>query len=248
MNSERLLLVDVGNTRVKWAYADGGIISDVQARYHNGDAASAFIGTSGRRTDSIWVSDVTDKSSRAKLRSRLRGFGGVEPHFVASEASHMDLVNGYVQPERLGVDRWLMLVAAWQEVRRPLCVVCVGTALTFDAVDENGRHLGGVIAPGLHAMQSAVLDSTRISVDCRHCSDYTDGLGLNTVECVRQGALNAVTGLVARLIGFQPRDAALFLTGGDANIVMSFLSHQWMWRPDLVLEGLMSVAIGQTTP
>lgn len=248
MSPSCLLLIDVGNTRVKWAYGDGAMLSSVEAHHHNGDTASVFTGRSERKIDSIWVSDVTDESSQLKLRSRLRGFGGVDPHFVVSEPARMGLLNSYVQSESLGVDRWLMLLAAWRQARRPLCVVCAGTALTFDAVNKKGRHLGGVIAPGLRAMQSAVLDSTRIPVNHQHCASYGEGLGTNTLECVRQGAVHAITGLVTRLIGLQPSDATLFLTGGDANIIMSFLNYRWVWRPNLVLEGLMSVAIGETTP
>lgn len=250
MNHGSVLLVDVGNTRVKWAYAREGVFSEVEVRVHNGDTASVFPKISDYRVDSVWVSDVTDTELRDGLRSRLRSFGGVEPHFVASEATHLGLVNGYPHPEQLGVDRWMMLSAAWREVRGPLCVVCLGTTLTFDVVDERGYHRGGVIAPGLHATQLAVLNSTRFSLDARPNRDYTGGLGSNTLECVRQGALHATIGLVMRLIDLQPgkSDAALFLTGGDANIIRSHLHYGWIWRPNLVLDGLLSVAIAAATP
>lgn len=248
MNHGCVLLVDVGNTRVKWAYARKGVLSEVEVRDHNGDTASVFPKISDYRVDSVWVSDVTDAELQAGLRSRLRSFGGVEPRFVASEATHLGLVNGYPHPEQLGVDRWMMLLAAWNEVRGPLCVVCLGTALTFDVVDERGHHRGGVIAPGLHAMQSAVLNSTRFSVTSHPNRDYTEGLGSNTLECVRQGALHAATGLVMRLIDLQSSNVALFLTGGDANIVRSHLHYRWIWRPNLVLDGLLSVAIAAATP
>lgn len=247
MNRGYLLLVDVGNTRVKWAYARKGVLSDVEVHCHCGDTASMFAGTSDRRIDSIWVSDVTDSGPRTKLRSRLRSFGGVNPHFVVSEVTRLDLVNGYAQPQQLGTDRWMMLLAAWKEVRGPFCVVCAGTALTFDAVDERGQHLGGIIAPGLHAMQSAILNSTKFSFNGRPPGDYTLRLGLDTSDCVHQGVLHAAAGLVTRLIGLQPSDATLFLTGGDASIIRSILNYEWIWRPNLVLEGLMSVAIDTAT-
>jgi type III pantothenate kinase len=115
-------------------------------------------------------------------------------------------------------------------------VVSAGTALTFDAVDERGQHLGGAITPGLSAMQAAVHGSTRFPVTHTD-QQYDDALGIDTESCVRQGSLHAAAGLIDRLGARYAGER--FLTGGDAERLAGRLAARWHPRPQLVLEGLL---------
>jgi len=133
--------------------------------------------------------------------------------------------------------------AAWSEACGAACVASAGTALTFDAVDAQGQHLGGVIAPGLLTMQQAVLGATRFAA-AGPAQDYSEGLGRDTEACVRQGALHAGAGLVERLAARHGGGARCLLTGGDAERLLPHLGGSWSLRPNLVMEGLLAYARG----
>src|SRR3546814_5490867 len=75
------------------------------------------------------------------------------PNFARSSAGWHGLRNAYREPERLGVDRWLAMIAAWHTHRGAACIANAGTALTVDVIDAQGQHLGGIIAAGLAAQQ-----------------------------------------------------------------------------------------------
>lgn len=242
----RQLLVDVGNSRLKWALACDSALTVGNAIEHHGDPAAAFARIDAGAVDAVWIADVTGGSLRAALLQAVRTCCRLEPHFAVSESSRAGLICAYARPQRLGVDRWLMLLAAWTRMHAAVCVVSAGTALTFDAIDSHGRHLGGVIAPGLRAMQQAVLGTTRFDADGPR-QDYDDGLGADTEACVRQGALHAAAGLIERLASHYGGNAACWLSGGDADALLPHLPQVWVPHPDLVLEGLLALAMDHAT-
>ncbi len=242
----KLLLIDVGNSRLKWAHACGGVLSVGAAIEHHGDTAGAFAQIEAGVVDAVWIADVTGGDLRAALRQAVVARCQREPHFAASELRRAGLVCAYSQPQRLGVDRWLMLLAAWTQAHTASCVVSAGTALTFDAIDSRGRHLGGIITPGLRAMQQAVLVTTRFDAAGPR-RDYSDALGDDTEACVRQGALHAVVGLIERLTLRYGDGAACWLSGGDAAALLPHLTSVWNSHSDLVLEGLLALAMDDAT-
>jgi type III pantothenate kinase len=237
-----LLLIDAGNSRLKWAGADGDGLHDGGAAGHGGDPASAVGKIVAPKPQAIWIANVTGPALGHALAAALRTRFGVTPRFAAVQAEHNGLRVAYAEPQRLGVDRWLGLLAAWSETRGAACVASAGTALTFDAVDAAGQHLGGVIAPGLVAMQQAVLGATRFAA-AGPAQDYTPGLGADTDACVRQGALHAGTGLVERLAARHGAHARRYLSGGDAAHLLPGLTGIWQLRPNLVMEGLLAFAL-----
>lgn len=243
---KRLLLIDVGNSRLKWALACGGVLTVGDAIEHHSDPAAAFVRIGAGAVDAVWIADVIGGNLRAALLRTVRTCYRLEPHFAASESSRAGLVCAYAQPQRFGVDRWLMLLAAWTRIHAAVCVVSAGTALTFDAIDSHGRHLGGVIAPGLRAMQQAVLGTTRFDAGGPR-QDYNDSLGAETEVCVRQGALHAAAGLIERLTLRYGDDAACWLSGGDTDALLPHLPPTWDPHPNLVLEGLLALAMDSVT-
>lgn len=236
-----LLLLDVGNSRLKWAVADDAGLGEGGAVEHGGNPAAAAATIGAARADAIWVANVTGAALGDKLSAVLRTRYGPAPRFAAVQAEHAGLRAAYAEPQRLGIDRWLALLAAWSEARGPACVVSAGTALTFDAVDGGGQHLGGVIAPGLLTMQQAVLGATRFPAT-GPAQGYTDGLSRDTDACVRQGALHAGAGLVERLAARYAQGGTRLITGGDAARLLPHLDAGWTLRPNLVMEGLLAYA------
>lgn len=231
------LLLDIGNSRLKWAQADGATLLGGGSLAHEADPARALAQAPLPRAREVWICHVTGASHEAAIAQAIQARLGVAPNFARTAAEHSGLRVAYADAARLGVDRWLCMLAAWTRVRAAFCAVSAGTALTFDAVDDGGQHLGGVIAPGLAAMQGAVLGSTRFAVGTI-ADRYDDSLGRDTEACVRQGALHACAGLIDRL-GARHAGARA-ITGGDAQALQPLLAAPWEIRPQLVLEGLLA--------
>ncbi|HEU0197849.1 MAG TPA: type III pantothenate kinase [Nevskiaceae bacterium] len=239
------VLVDVGNSRVKWALAEGGRLLPGDGRAHGGDPAGALADAALPPVDEVWVADVVRGARREAVARVLQQRCSAVPRFATVRAQHAGLTCAYADPSRLGVDRWLMLLAAWSHGERGACVAGAGTALTFDAVDGVGRHRGGCIAPGIGVMQRAVLDATTFTLLDSGTVD-SDSLGVDTETCVRQGALNAAAGMLDRLAARYGAEVDCLLAGGDAERLLPLLHTRWQHRPALVLEGLLAFALTET--
>jgi len=241
MSARPTLLIDVGNTRLKWTLADDhGLILPVQALAHDGDPAALIEWLPV--PDGVieaWIANVTGEAAGERLSAALAVRHRIGARFARPVDGHAGLKLAYEEVGRLGVDRWLALLAIWTRERAASCVASAGTALTFDAVDDGGQHLGGIIAPGLLTAQTTVLGATRFAAS-GPSQQFTRGLGRDTDACVRQGALHACAGLVERLADRHP--GPRYLIGGDAATLLEHLSGDWRLAPDLVLEGLANLA------
>lgn len=235
------LLIDIGNTRLKWAFANNGDLVRHGAAAHAGLPAQALAELPVEPVDAIWIAHVTGAAQEPALVETLHGHYGIAPRFARSSASWHGLKSAYREPERLGVDRWLAMMAAWHRHHGAVCVVDAGTALTADVVAHDGQHQGGFIAAGLDTQQRAVLGATRFATRDAAAA-YDTGLGRDTESCVRQGALLACVGAVERAALLAGPSAKLLLTGGDAAHLQAALPVSWQHRPHLVLEGLEALA------
>lgn len=235
------LLLDIGNSRLKWALADDGGLLRTGTAAHHGDPAAAVIELPADAPESVWVAHVTGAAHEAALTQALRQRYGLDPQFARSAAQWQGLRSAYAEPQRLGVDRWLVMAAAWAEAPSAFCVVDAGTALTIDCVDGHGQHLGGVICAGLQTQQRATLGHTRF--ETRHSPEhYRAQLGRDTEACVREGAFLACLGAIERGASAIGPGARRLITGGDAGLLQPHLPSGWEQRPRLVLEGLLALA------
>lgn len=234
-----MLLVDQGNTRLKWRVVDatGRFCGEPGA----GDLAALGAALPGVRAARVLVSSVAGREARAGLSAMVRARLGLEAEFLESLPSCEGLVNGYEEPGRLGVDRWLAMLGARAQARGALVVVDAGTALTIDAVDAAGRHLGGYILPGLR-MQVAALFSGTADVGVRFDVPAA-GPGTNTRAAVVNGVALAAVALAERtLVELQERLAdtcSLFITGGDAELLAPLLKVPCTRSADLLFQGML---------
>lgn len=240
------LLLDIGNTRLKWLItADATKLPPAQAHAHGGDAAgalSAIAGAmAGQRIESIWIAHVMGAGLEPSISAACQAHWTLIPQFARSQAELAGLRMGYAAPERLGVDRFLAMLALWQARHGAFNVASAGTALTFDAVDASGQHRGGVIAPGVQAMISATLANTRFATGSPDAA-RNSGLGANTEDCVQLGALHACAGMLERLAR-QHASSRNRLSGGNAESLIGLLDEgHWQVQHDLVLAGLAHYA------
>ncbi|MDH4072267.1 MAG: type III pantothenate kinase [Gammaproteobacteria bacterium] len=246
--TRRALVIDVGNTRLKWGlFADGNLArtGSVLREKLESEGMASFARRLPRKVQDVMVSNVAG----AAFASRLAGVIGMhcecDVHFARSTKQAFGVTNAYRQPRRLGVDRWVAMIGARSKLRGALCVVDAGTAVTIDALDGKGRHLGGQIIPGLELMaRSLASETSDIGPASTRAGNPPSGIGLfsdSTRKAVRAGAINAVCGAVDRSVrvlraaGYRPR---VVLTGGDASRILSLLDGKVLHRPHLVLEGL----------
>lgn len=241
-----MLLLDVGNTRLKWATCQDGPVGSSGpggpggAIVHDGEPAAALQALDETAPDAVWICSVAGPAHDQRLAETCLRRWGIAPQFAASESVRDGLYNRYAEPQRLGVDRWLALLAAWLETRGACVVADAGTALTVDGIDAGGRHQGGIIAAGLRTSENAVLGATRFPTRQTPLAPHA-ALGLDTETCVRQGAMLSVLGAIDRAAGVIT-GARRYLCGGDAQTLLPLLGPGWEYRPSLVLEGLLAVA------
>jgi len=237
-----ILEVDIGNTRSKWRLVtEEG--SEQRSGICNPDeiAVEAFRDLGGSQIPCrARVACVRALSIRQQFAHVLASHG-IQAVFAESSAYCAGVTNGYSDPKRLGVDRWLAVIAAYAEVHGALCVVDCGSAITVDFVDEHGAHAGGYIAPGFRAMQQSLLAATDL---VRFADAFNHGEivpGRNTATAVQGGIQLAAVGVVEAALSRYRRhlpEVSLLLTGGDAELILPHLARPAFLRPTLVLDGL----------
>ena len=239
-----LWLFDLGNTRLKYAALhDDGSVGEVVAIAHDGGTlATDWRAGLPERFEAAFIASVAPTALRVALLDGLGQRCGRISR-ATTQARFVDAVSGqvsiaYAQPQRLGVDRFLALLAARARGVRPWLVVGVGTAVTIDLLDDAGVHRGGRIAPSpmlmrqaLHARAAQLPDSGGRYVE----------FAADTDDALASGCEGAAVGLVERslqqattLLGATP---GLLLHGGGAPALQAHFDDA-IAAPALVLQGL----------
>jgi len=232
------LQLDVGNSGAKWRLLDAGQVC-ARGTYRAGDEVSrrALLDCTPAPTQ-IWIASVAGAAAEAALAAMLVKRWGVTPWFAASAGRCGAVRNSYVEPARMGVDRWLAMLAAWQRLQGRACVVDAGSALTCDLLGDNGEHVGGYIIPGPQLMERALLlDTGRVRFE-ESCG-YDLAPGRSTAEAVRHGIALAQVGAVSLVMdraGVEP--SRLLFCGGWGEMLMRLLGRGGEYVPDLVFDGL----------
>lgn len=236
-----MLLIDLGNTRLKWATLAGAGLRPGGVFAHAGHELDARLRGEWNdlaRPERVLVASVLDETRERLLDAHLRDRFGVAPRFVRSPAQALGVRNAYAEPARLGVDRFLALAALHAREPQAQLLASVGTAMTLDLLDAGGRHHGGLILPAPQLMRASLRSGTaRVDVVEGRWSELPD----NTADAVVSGSLQAAAGAVERFAQVAAqrlgRGPALFLTGGGAGELAALLPEARRVH-DLVLEGL----------
>lgn len=245
------LLVDIGNTRVKWASLRGAKLSRMRALAHGGGRAAldSLVRAAPADVDQVLAVCVAGVRLERALASAVRRRFKLPVSFVRSARRAGGVRNGYRDTWRLGADRWVGAIAARSLAKsRAALVVNVGTALTIDLVDAQGRHHGGAIAPGPDTMIASLLSGTH-GIRRRAGGAAAGRRGLfasNTAQALAAGASYSAAALIDRAavearrrLGSAP---ALLLTGGGARGLRPYIKTPLRGVPELVLRGLAVLA------
>ena len=279
----QILAVDCGNTNIKWAlFAAATSVPRVLQ-------SGAFATSNVREQLALLVATVmrcaTTANQSQTLRVMISNVAGIAVadafkcafsthaatlHFAESQAVSCGMHNGYVSPHTLGVDRFAALVAAHQQPQNQL-VVMAGTALTIDALNQNGQFLGGIIVPGLRTMQDALHQRTAQLPRLTDEDARVFAFPTHTTAAIASGAMAACVGAVvmqalahARALRTTHENVArIVIAGGAATVMLPHLEIAVaaafapggsaavpviVMQPNLVLEGLFYLAAATIAP
>ena len=242
-----ILLIDQGNSYLKWNSFNGleftarhiGLLEDLE------NYLLAFREGESKSFDQVLVSSVKSEEQSIEIINLLNKFLSAPIKFAKTSATFHQLKCAYDDFSKLGIDRWLAMIAVRQELSSAFMIVDAGSAVTLDVVDLNGQHLGGHIIPGLSMQQSQLLAGTdRVSfsttkgIENNNVKAYE--LGKNTNEAVKNGCLTNICSYIEAMYERQSEKNALtlILTGGDSEKLSKMLSIKHKTIPDLVLRGL----------
>lgn len=237
------LLIDAGNTRIKWALAEpeadgnnflrSGVLPVEQA----GELPQYFAGIAD--IQHVWVSNVAGEEVARHIRNiRVARYG--QHHFVIAREVQSGVRNSYASVSQLGSDRWAALIAAWHLTGRSCLVVNSGTATTVDTLSAQGEFVGGLILPGVELMQRSLRGAT---------AQLKAGQGeyavfpRNTADALFSGAIQATCGAIQRQHALlDDGSAPVVLSGGAAEVLQAHLNLPLGIVDNLVLQGLLLIS------
>jgi type III pantothenate kinase len=237
-----ILLVDAGNTRVKWALAATGAapgqwIAHGAALHAELDA----LADAWRSLDAACalVSNVAGSDLRARLAGMLAPF---PIHWFASRPALAGLTNGYRNPAQLGCDRFAAAIGARAlDPGKKLIVATCGTATTIDAIGADGVFVGGMILPGLALMAGSLASTTAQLPQAQPGAALPPSFADNTMDAIVSGCVNAQAGAIERAVAAHGAEACI-VSGGAAGYIVPALSIPHTVRENLVLAGLHAAA------
>lgn len=235
-----LLVIDIGNTRCKWAAIENGqwLTQGVVQNLALLDLSVAFANLP--QPSRILVANVAG-AKVAQTLVRLLAIWQVVPEFVVATGAQAGVTNGYDDPAQLGCDRWAALIAAWHQVGDACLVVNCGTATTIDALSPRGEFLGGLILPGIDLMrQSLAQGAAQLTCSAGAVADFPR----NTADAILSGVIKATAGAIDRQSALLGNKVPCLLSGGAAELVRPQLACYAIPVENLVLIGLQ--IIGET--
>ncbi|WOD08774.1 type III pantothenate kinase [Marinomonas sp. GJ51-6] len=225
-----VLVIDAGNTSVKFTAFNGGKLLWVVA-----DALDVL--ESDFVPDAVYFASVRSKDeSIVEVEKVKEAFSNCAWLELSSESQACGVTNAYFEPVRLGVDRWLGVIAAHHLYKGDVVIVDAGTAIKVDLVSRDGKHLGGYIVPGLSMMEKALLSNTaRIRYSA---SEVVAGEGLpnSTARAVTEGCHEMALGFLERIYR-NYSDSQWVVTGGDGRTLLDLLKIPLDSQPNLVALG-----------
>ena len=232
-----LLAIDSGNSRIKWGlHGPGGwVVRGASDQDRLDELAFAW---KNLQPASVIGSNVAGKDIQDRIEAQLSGFAFT---WVEAKRSQCGVLNGYTVPGQLGPDRWAALIGARKLLATGGLVVSLGTALTVDILNRDGKFEGGIIAPGLQTMLDALKRSTRLDPATGHFAFPAT----NTSDAVLSGAILALAGTIDKISRIRGNPECL-LNGGDAELVFPHLETRARVVDNLVLEGLVLISGDKT--
>ena len=251
-----ILLLDIGNSFIKWAWLDSawpkcvrkGLpdLSDADELLHAGEDIPTALNEAWSnlpKPKKVWATNVAGDEVSLQVQEWIKQHWACPLQFAKSQNQSAKVINAYPNPEQLGVDRWLGLLAVNVAYSGASAVIDCGSAITVDAIDASGKHLGGLILPGIKMMRDSLYSDAH-GVNELTETETPSGMlfATNTATAVEVGSLYAVVAYIERVVTDMQKELGdkfqCVLTGGDAEEILPMLSVTVEHNPVLVLQGL----------
>ncbi len=236
-----MLLLDAGNSRIKWALSEEGVwVRQGVAGIAEWAVLQQAFATL-QQPQKIFVSNVAGEQAAQHIRAACAAWH-CPIEFISAMAEQCGVHNAYEQPAQLGSDRWAALIAAWSQMRAACLVVNCGTATTVDALSGEGEFLGGLILPGMNMMRRSLTEGAA------HLAT-TEGIWRefprNTADGIFSGAIQATVGAIRQQLELlEMPGAPCLLSGGAADSLQPHLKLNLVRVDNLVLRGLQIIGYG----
>lgn len=239
----KILLIDIGNSRIKWTFLVHQKTVEKKWFAWKPETLAESAGSQWADLDlpeSVLISNVAGKDVAKVVSGWCEKIWQIKPFFARTAVQNCGVTNSYSEPEKLGIDRWLAMIAAWNLCKKNVCVIDCGSAVTIDVVDKDGIHKGGMISPGLALTGRALSEHTHaLTAKQKQNSPL---LADNTGDAISSGCYHQFIGGIQHVLEkIQEQfdfDMQYMITGGDAELVVSALELEMSHEPDLVLDGL----------
>ena len=228
------LVLDVGNTRTKWALFEGFALLR-HGKFANGDIDALRKALGEVPIHAIAMGSVADpdQAFHAALQA-------LAPVLVLDGTSDAPIQNHYGTPDTLGADRLANVVGAARRFpARPVLVIDLGTCITYDLLEGDGTYVGGAISPGLR-MRAKAMHAYSARLPEVDPTDDPALLGNTTITALEAGVHHGVLGEIREFVGALSKERsqmAVVLTGGDAIRFARGLEIGIFALPYLTLEG-----------
>ena len=215
-----ILELDVGNSRIKWRLLAAGDLAVVKAGHVPGFDELQRVTELDAAITLARMCSVRGGDVNRRLEDWIRAKYSVALVQASVTQSCGGVINQYADVSRLGIDRWLAMLAAYRRAGSACMVIDSGTALTIDVVDAQGLHLGGHIIPGLRLMRGSLESNTAIRLSDNY-SAYSQSLGHSTDEAVFNGTVTALLATIKQQSESLARvgDVEIYFAGGDAELL-----------------------------
>lgn len=237
-----ILVVDAGNSRIKWALHDGTRFvrdgwSEIAGLQTLGDDWRGLPPPSAVAIASVAGDTV------AQALSALCAIWTLKPLWVSGAAEQCGVINRYADPAQLGPDRWSALIGAHALQPGPCLVVCLGTATTIDALSGSGEFLGGVIVPGIDLMHESLgAKAARLDAERGSFAAFPRA----TRDAITTGAIQSTCGAVermrAQMLEAGAGEPEIVACGGSATMLAQHLGRRVRVHDKLILEGVLRIA------
>ena len=232
------LLIDQGNSRLKYCLADEQSINEIQSGTFND--LSGYISTNlniGISISKALICSVRGVVAQSELMKILNQFD-IPNQFAETRQQQHGLINSYADVSSMGVDRWCAMLGIRAHCQSGFVLIDAGTAITFDYVNADGEHRGGHILAGINTMVRSLVDKTdRIRIEGESITQTIE-LAQSTEAAVTQGAMAMVIGYIESMLKELPKDSKIFLTGGDAEAIEGLISADCNLIENPVFDGL----------
>lgn len=238
-----ILLIDIGNARIKWGLTEGDKVEYGSAFFYKDQPIDSLLAAHFKHLEykRVVVSNVGGKSYRISLAEWFQKEKGIEAEFLFAESSALGLKIAYTEAKSFGMDRFFSMLSCWDEFSSPFVLLGCGSATTFDAVDATGQHRGSLIAPGLYLQHAAMAQLANCAVPADLAVPQF-AYGKSTAEAISQGTIS----LIADFFNARYKTVCeelkapvqCIITGGDAELIQPFLKMTVHYRPYCVLTGL----------